>query len=56
MWRTATFPAGRCWAVDMGEVLGRLNGTPGCDPLDRAGWRLDRDGREEEAELRASWC
>lgn len=45
-------PSGLVLAVDMGEVLGRLDGTPGVDPLSGcAGVWIDA-GRVEEAELR----
>jgi flagellar biosynthesis protein FlhA len=45
-------PTGQVLAVDMGEVLGQLDGTPGEDPLTGlAGIWIDA-GREEEAELR----
>jgi flagellar biosynthesis protein FlhA len=45
-------PSGQVLAVDMGEVLGQLDGTPGEDPLTGlAGIWIDA-GREEEAELR----
>ncbi|KVW93052.1 flagellar biosynthesis protein FlhA [Thiobacillus denitrificans] len=45
-------PSGQVLAVDMGEVLGQLDGTPGEDPLTGlAGIWIDA-GRVEEAELR----
>jgi flagellar biosynthesis protein FlhA len=45
-------PTGQILAVDMGDVLGRLDGTPGIDPLTGlAGFWIDA-GRVEEAELR----
>jgi flagellar biosynthesis protein FlhA len=45
-------PAGQVLAVDMGEVLGRIDGTPGTDPLTGLGGVWIEAGREEEAELR----
>ncbi|HMA10863.1 MAG TPA: flagellar biosynthesis protein FlhA, partial [Steroidobacteraceae bacterium] len=45
-------PSGQVLAVDMGDVLGRLDGVPGMDPLTGlAGVWIDA-GRVEEAELR----
>jgi flagellar biosynthesis protein FlhA len=45
-------PSGQVLAVDMGDVLGQLDGTPGIDPLTGlAGIWIDA-GRVEEAELR----
>jgi len=45
-------PTGQVLAVDMGDVLGRIDGAPGQDPLTGlAGVWLDA-GRVEEAELR----
>jgi flagellar biosynthesis protein FlhA len=45
-------PSGQVLAVDMGDVLGRLDGAPGVDPLTGlAGVWIDA-GRTEEAELR----
>ena len=45
-------PGGQVLAVDMGDVLGQLDGTPGVDPLTGlAGVWIDA-GRVEEAELR----
>jgi flagellar biosynthesis protein FlhA len=45
-------PSGQVLAVDMGDVLGRLEGTSGVDPLSGfAGMWIDA-GRVEEAELR----
>lgn len=45
-------PGGQVLAVDMGDVLGRLDGAPGVDPLTGlAGVWIDA-GRIEEAELR----
>ena len=37
-------PSGQVLAVDMGDVLGRLDGAPGTDPLSGPGRRLDRNG------------
>ena len=45
-------PNGQILAVDMGEVLGRLDGTPGVDPLTGLPGVWIEAGREEEAELR----
>jgi flagellar biosynthesis protein FlhA len=45
-------PSGQVLAVDMGDVLGRLDGTPGVDPLTGLGGVWIEAGREEEAELR----
>jgi flagellar biosynthesis protein FlhA len=45
-------PTGQVLAVDMGEVLGRLDGTPGVDPLTGLAGVWIEAGREEEAELR----
>ncbi|MDO9387102.1 MAG: flagellar biosynthesis protein FlhA [Thiobacillus sp.] len=45
-------PGGQVLAVDMGDVLGQLDGTPGVDPLTGlAGVWIDA-GRVEEVELR----
>jgi len=46
------FPSGQVLAVDMGDVLGRLDGTPGVDPLTGLPGIWIETGREEEAELR----
>jgi len=45
-------PSGQVLAVDMGDVLGRLDGTPGVDPLTGLPGIWIETGREEEAELR----
>ncbi|HEX7970798.1 MAG TPA: flagellar biosynthesis protein FlhA [Thiobacillus sp.] len=45
-------PTGQVLAVNMGDVLGRLDGTPGTDPLTGFGGIWIEAGREEEAELR----
>ncbi len=45
-------PSGQVLAVDMGDVLGRLDGTPGVDPLTGLTGVWIEAGREEEAELR----
>jgi flagellar biosynthesis protein FlhA len=45
-------PAGQVLAVDMGDVLGRLDGAPGVDPLTGLPGVWIELGREEEAELR----
>ncbi|MDP2056743.1 MAG: flagellar biosynthesis protein FlhA [Thiobacillus sp.] len=45
-------PSGQVLAVDMGEVLGRLDGAPGMDPLTGLAGAWIEAGREEEAELR----
>ncbi len=45
-------PTGQVLAVDMGDVLGRLDGTPGMDPLTGLAGVWIEAGREEEAELR----
>jgi flagellar biosynthesis protein FlhA len=45
-------PTGQVLAVDMGDVLGRLDGTPGTDPLTGLAGVWIESGREEEAELR----
>ncbi len=45
-------PNGHALAVDMGEVLGRLDGAPGVDPLTGLAGVWIEAGREEEAELR----
>lgn len=45
-------PAGQALAVDMGEVLGRLDGAPGTDPLSGLAGVWIEAGREDEAELR----
>ncbi|MHB1188580.1 flagellar biosynthesis protein FlhA [Thiobacillus sp.] len=45
-------PSGQVLAVDMGDVLGRLDGTPGVDPLSGMPGIWIETGREEEAELR----
>lgn len=45
-------PSAHVLAVDMGDVLGRLDGTPGVDPLTGLAGVWIETGREEEAELR----
>ena len=45
-------PNGHALAVDMGDVLGRLEGAPGIDPLTGLPGVWIEAGREEEAELR----
>jgi len=45
-------PTGQMLAVDMGDVLGRIDGTPGADPLTGLAGVWIEAGREEEAELR----
>ena len=45
-------PTGQVLAVDMGDVLGRLDGMPGTDPLTGLSGIWIETGREEEAELR----
>ena len=45
-------PSGQVLAVDMGDVLGRLEGAPGMDPLTGLAGIWIEAGREEEAELR----
>ena len=45
-------PGGQVLAVDMGEVLGRLDGAPGVDPLTGLPGIWADAGRVEEAELR----
>ncbi len=45
-------PTGQVLAVDMGDVLGRLDGMPGTDPLSGLSGIWIETGREEEAELR----
>jgi flagellar biosynthesis protein FlhA len=45
-------PTGQMLAVDMGDVLGRLDGPPGSDPLTGFAGVWIEPGREEEAELR----
>ena len=45
-------PGGQVLAVDMGDVLGRLDGAPGADPLTGLSGVWIESGREEEAELR----
>jgi flagellar biosynthesis protein FlhA len=45
-------PSGQVLAVDMGDVLGRLDGIPGTDPLSGLAGVWIETGREEEAELR----
>jgi flagellar biosynthesis protein FlhA len=45
-------PSGQVLAVDMGDVLGRLDGAPGVDPLTGLPGIWIETGREEEAELR----
>jgi flagellar biosynthesis protein FlhA len=45
-------PTGQVLAVDMGDVLGRLDGSPGTDPLTGLAGVWIEAGREEEAELR----
>jgi flagellar biosynthesis protein FlhA len=44
--------SGQVLAVDMGDVLGRLDGAPGVDPLTGLPGIWIETGREEEAELR----
>lgn len=44
--------SGQLLAVDMGEVLGRIEGEPGVDPLTGLSGVWIEAGREEEAELR----
>jgi flagellar biosynthesis protein FlhA len=45
-------PSGQVLAVDMGDVLGRLDGPSGVDPLTALPGIWIEAGREEEAELR----
>ncbi|MGK2953228.1 MAG: flagellar biosynthesis protein FlhA [Thiobacillus sp.] len=45
-------PSGQVLAVDMGDVLGRLEGSPGFDPLTGLPGIWIEAGRDEEAELR----
>ncbi|MCA1978595.1 MAG: flagellar biosynthesis protein FlhA [Thiobacillus sp.] len=45
-------PANHALAVDMGDVLGRLEGASGVDPLTGLAGVWIETGREEEAELR----
>ena len=45
-------PSGHALAVDMGDVLGRLDGAPGADPLTGLPGVWIEQGREDEAELR----
>jgi flagellar biosynthesis protein FlhA len=45
-------PSGQVLAVDMGDVLGRIEGAPGVDPLTGMNGIWIEAGREEEAELR----
>lgn len=45
-------PTGQVLAVDMGDVLGRLEGAAGTDPLTGLPGIWIEEGREEEAELR----
>lgn len=45
-------PTGQVLAVDMGDVLGRLDGLPGSDPLSGQPGVWIEQGREEDAELR----
>ncbi len=45
-------PTGQVLAVDMGDVLGRLDGTPGADPLTGLPGLWIEAGRVEDAELR----
>jgi flagellar biosynthesis protein FlhA len=45
-------PGGQVLAVDMGDVLGRLDGAPGTDPLTGLPGVWIDSGRDEEAELR----
>jgi len=45
-------PSGQVLALDMGDVLGRIDGAPGMDPLSGLGGVWIETGREEEAELR----
>ncbi|MEW5966564.1 MAG: flagellar biosynthesis protein FlhA [Pseudomonadota bacterium] len=45
-------PSGQVLAVDMGDVLGRLDGTPGTEPLTGLPGIWIEAGRVEDAELR----
>jgi flagellar biosynthesis protein FlhA len=45
-------PSGQVLALDMGDVLGRIDGAPGVDPLTGLSGVWIETGREEEAELR----
>ncbi len=45
-------PGGQALAVDMGDVLGRIEGPAGIDPLTGLAGVWIESGREEEAELR----
>jgi flagellar biosynthesis protein FlhA len=45
-------PSGQVLAIDMGDVLGRIDGAPGVDPLTGLSGVWIETGREEEAELR----
>ncbi|MDO9220633.1 MAG: flagellar biosynthesis protein FlhA [Thiobacillus sp.] len=45
-------PSGQVLAIDMGDVLGRIDGTLGVDPLTGLSGVWIEAGREEEAELR----
>jgi flagellar biosynthesis protein FlhA len=45
-------PSGQVLAVDMGDVLGSIEGIPGVDPLTGMSGVWIEAGREEEAELR----
>jgi flagellar biosynthesis protein FlhA len=45
-------PSGQMLAIDMGDVLGRIDGAPGIDPLTGQSGVWIETGREEEAELR----
>ncbi|MBU4499098.1 MAG: flagellar biosynthesis protein FlhA [Gammaproteobacteria bacterium] len=45
-------PSGQVLALDMGDVLGRIDGAPGMDPLTGLSGVWIETGREEEAELR----
>ncbi|MEQ1662477.1 MAG: flagellar biosynthesis protein FlhA [Thiobacillus sp.] len=45
-------PTGQVLAVDMGDVLGRLEGSPGNEPLSGLPGVWIEAGREEDAELR----
>ena len=44
-------PSGHVLAIDMGDVLGRIDGLPGVDPLTGFSGVWIETGREEEAEL-----
>lgn len=45
-------PSSQVLAIDMGDVLGRIDGAPGVDPLTGLSGVWIETGREEEAELR----